>query len=77
MKLFVPVGHVGVISDIRAFSKNDRNLKTDTLQIVRFQTTFGKFFQLPFSKPTFAFCRVLQRLLKTRFRFGNLDQKFL
>ncbi len=57
--LFVQVGHVGVVRDIRTFSKNDRHLKTDTLQIVRLQATVGKCFELLFSKPKFTFGRML------------------
>jgi hypothetical protein len=48
--LFIQVGDVGVVRYIRAFSKNDGHLKTDTLQIVKSQATIGKSFQLLFTQ---------------------------
>ena len=60
-QLFVQVGDVGVVRDIRAFSKNNRRLETDTLQVIRLQATFGKCRQLLFRKPEFMLNRFCQK----------------
>jgi len=72
--LFIQVGDVSIVRDIRTFSKYDGQLKTDALHIVRLQAAACTCLQLLIGKPKFTFSRMFQRVSKNRFRFGNLRE---